>query len=119
MSLRTFISSKPTAVYIFRYEREDGEFREINVPSRPGRLRRTNQDEALALANRRLNEQYGYQPRKVTGVNEDGAEIETTVFDQPPRIATRRTDGSNMIDMIERPDLLQENYKFVSVKRVR
>lgn len=54
-----YAQKRPTAVYKFRYEREDGEWREITVPAGKGRFSRAKEADALALAERRLSEQFG------------------------------------------------------------
>ena len=104
MSLRRWASHGPSAVWEFRYERKDGtgHFRTITVPVGHGRFRRGEEKAAREIADRRLNEQFGYQPRP--DVDEDGNEV--TVFDVLPQHRGQ-----------ERPDLLQENYELVSVTR--
>lgn len=98
-----FFSSKPT-VYRFRYEHENGHWREISVPVGAGRFRRGSQKRALEIAERRLHEQYG-----------DG------VFAHENRV--RQTLGNDSIVTPEanllrgNPDLHQSNYRHVSTSK--
>lgn len=112
------LSKRPTAIYTFRYEREDGEFREISTAAGEGRLRPARQAPALELCEQRLQQQYGNQPRVETVFDDDqGNWTERTVFDQPPRIRQVQPDGSVVV--VERPDLHQDHYKLVSVRKVK
>lgn len=119
MSLRRWLSDRPTAVYSFRYEREDGMHREITVPSGEGRFKSGSVDEARELADRRLNEQYGGTPRKTEAHVEDADGVplyhpdgspvleETVVYDPP----THKGEP--------RPDLHQKYYVLTSVERIK
>lgn len=96
--------------WTLRYQREDGEIREIS-------LRAHDHDSAVEFADRRLKEQYGPHPRSVNvdrvdanGVplyDEKGYSIidVVTVHDQMP-----------VHKGVERPDLCQSNYKLVDVR---
>ena len=97
MSLRSRLLSRPTAVYSFRYEREDGEFRTIDVSA-------PTMEEAREIADRRLNEQYGDM---CLLLEEQRRQQDKTIVDL----------GADRIR--NRPDLHQDNYTFVSVERVR
>lgn len=59
MALRRWHSKRATRVYHFRYERADGQFREIAVPVGRGRFRLGSEAEAKEIAERRLSEQFG------------------------------------------------------------
>jgi hypothetical protein len=77
MSLRRFFSSKPTAVFVFRYEADNGHYREINVPRGFGRMARASEQEARLIAERRLAEQFGPVPRmeEQADLNPDGSPV--------------------------------------------
>lgn len=89
-----FLQKRPTAVYEFRYEREDGMHRTITCPVGWGRAKRGKYDDALELAERRLDEQFGAKSID----------------------AARKIDNVALVE--ERPDLHQDNYTLVSVREI-
>lgn len=101
--IRRFLSKKPTALYTFRYERPDGEFREITVPSGHGRFRLPNQQAALELAERRLSEQFG----DTLFLLEEQRKVDNPDHVDPAADAVRRS----------RMELHQRNYSYVGVTK--
>jgi hypothetical protein len=95
MALRDIFGTGPSQVWRFRFEREDGEFREISVPVGLGRFKQGSEEEARTLAEQRLQEQFG------------------DAIPDNDRGATAREL------MAQYPDLHQENYRFVSARRLR
>lgn len=89
-----FAQKRPTAVYLFRYEREDGMERTITCPVGWGRFKRGTLEAARELAERRLSEQFGEQSI----------------------VEAHRINNVALVE--ERPDLHQDNYTLVSVREV-
>lgn len=101
--MRTFFSRKPRQ-FKFRYEREDGQYREITVPVGKGLFKLGSEKQALEIAERRLSEQYG-----------------DTLFAAEQAERERRGDP-NYIDLSAElvrssPGLHQKNYTLKEVRR--
>ena len=104
MSMRTVLSKKPTALYSFEFRLDDGHARFITVQSGVGRFGRASEADALELALRRLNEQYGDQ----VFADELRKQLAMPGY-VDPGAALLRAD----------PSLHQSNYRLVGATRVR
>lgn len=89
-----YVQNRPTAVYEFYYERPDGMSRTITAPTPKGRFKRGKEDLARELAERRLSEQYGEQSIAYA----------------------RKINNQALVE--EYPDLHQDNYQLVSVRKL-
>lgn len=107
MRLRAFLSEgKPHRVYRLRYEREDGQYREITVPVGWARFERGTEAKALEIAERRLSEQFGDALF--------AAEADLREKWQDPNYIDPAADVVR-----KSPGLHQENYQLVSIERVK
>lgn len=59
MRIVHFFRKRPSAVYVVRYERVDGHYRTVTVGVGRGRFKWGRKKDALEIAERRHNEQYG------------------------------------------------------------
>lgn len=127
MSLRRYISARPTAVFKFRYEnpdflRENGKphFRVITVPVGFGRFKPGREADALEIAERRLNEAYGQAALD----REERIRLGTPVHDAEGTLIEYQGGIPGHIDpaadkIRHIPGLHQDGYKLVSAERVK
>jgi hypothetical protein len=110
-TLVTWAQKRPTAVYEFTYEREDGMTRVISGGVGRGRFRRGKESDAQALFERRLSEQFGEAAFKKEAqirkpVKEGGQGLAGFLDATCERIRTTN------------PELHQDNYELKKVRRI-
>jgi hypothetical protein len=111
MGLRRILSPRASQVWKFRYENPDflmesgrPHYREITAVAGEGRFRRGSKEEALALAERRLSEQFG--------------QALVSLIEQKRETVAGWTDPAAE-KLLADPRIHQDNYHLVSVQRVK